>query len=144
MVKIMSDLIEDAEIDRIKKAKIAAMLEQAQKEKIISKPIILTDTNFNSEIAKNELIVVDFWAPWCGPCRMVGPVIEELASEYSGKVAFGKLNVDDNRMVPSRFGVRGIPTLMVFKDGEAVDTVVGACPKTHIEAKFKPHIERDT
>ena len=141
MVKVM---FEDTEIDRIKKAKILAMLEQAQKEKFTGKPIILTDSNFDSEISKHTLIVVDFWAPWCGPCRMVGPLIEELASEYSGKVAFGKLNVDDNRMVPSRFGVRGIPTLMVFKDGEAVDTVVGACPKAHIEAKFKPHIERDT
>jgi thioredoxin 1 len=143
MVKIMSDLIEDAEIDRIKKAKIAAMLEQAQKEKIISKPIILTDTNFNSEIAKNELIVVDFWAPWCGPCRMVGPLIEELASEYGGKVIFGKLNVDENMVVPSRFGVRGIPTMIIFKDGQAVDTLVGACSKAHIESKFKPYIKRD-
>ena len=139
----MSDLIEDAEIDRIKKAKIAAMLEQAQKEKIISKPIILTDTNFNSEIAKNELIVVDFWAPWCGPCRMVGPLIEELASEYGGKVIFGKLNVDENMVVPSRFGVRGIPTMIIFKDGQAVDTLVGACSKAHIESKFKPYIKRD-
>ena len=143
MVKIMSDLIEDAEIDRIKKTKIAAMLEQAQKEKIISKPIILTDTNFNSEIAKNELIVVDFWAPWCGPCRMVGPLIEELASEYGGKVIFGKLNVDENMVVPSRFGVRGIPTMIIFKDGQAVDTLVGACSKAHIESKFKPYIKRD-
>ena len=143
MVKIMSDLIEDAEIDRIKKAKIAVMLEQAQKEKIISKPIILTDTNFNSEIAKNELIVVDFWAPWCGPCRMVGPLIEELASEYGGKVIFGKLNVDENMVVPSRFGVRGIPTMIIFKDGQAVDTLVGACSKAHIESKFKPYIKRD-
>jgi thioredoxin 1 len=141
MVKVM---FEDTEIDRIKKAKILAMLEQAQKEKFTGKPIILTDSNFDSEVSKHKLIVVDFWAPWCGPCRMVGPLIEELASEYSGKVAFGKLNVDDNRMVPSRFGVRGIPTLMVFKDGDAVDTVVGACPKPHIESKFKPHIERDT
>jgi thioredoxin 1 len=140
MVKVM---FEDTEIDRIKKAKILAMLEQAQKEKFTGKPIILTDSNFDSEVSKHKLIVVDFWAPWCGPCRMVGPLIEELASEYSGKVAFGKLNVDDNRMVPSRFGVRGIPTLMVFKNGDAVDTVVGACPKTHIESKFKPHIERD-
>ena len=144
MVKIMSDLIEDAEIDRIKKTKIAAMLEQAQKEKIISKPIILTDTNFNSEIAKNELIVVDFWAPWCGPCRMVGPLIEELASEYGGKVIFGKLNVDENMVVPSRFGVRGIPTMIIFKDGQAVDTLVGACSKAHIESKFKLYIKRDT
>ncbi len=140
----MSNLFEDNEIDRIKKAKILAMLEQAQKEKLTSKPIALTDSNFDSEVAKHKLIVVDFWAPWCGPCRMVAPLIEELAAEYAGKVAFGKLNVDENRMVPTRFGVRGIPTLIVFKDGRAVDTLVGACSKAHIESKFKPYIKRDT
>ena len=136
----MSNLFEDKEIDRIKKAKILAMLERAQNQKLTSKPILLTDSNFNSEIAKHKLIVVDFWAPWCGPCRMVGPLVEELAAEYAGKVAFGKLNVDENTMVPSRFGVRGIPTLIVFKDGQIVDTSVGACSKSHIESKFRPYM----
>ena len=140
----MSNLFEDNEIDRIKKAKILAMLERAQSEKLTGKPIILTDSNFQSEIAKYRLIVVDFWAPWCGPCRMVGPLVEELASEYAGKVTFGKLNVDENVMVPSRFGVRGIPTMIIFKDGQAVDTLVGACSKAHIESKFKLYIKRDT
>jgi thioredoxin 1 len=144
MVKIMSNTFKDEEIERIKKAKILAMLEQAQREKLNDKPIILTDNNFDAEVTKNKLIVVDFWAPWCGPCRMVGPLIEELASEYAGKVAFGKLNVDENITVPSRFGVRSIPTLLVFKDGQAVDTIVGACPKPYLESKFKPYIERDT
>ena len=137
----MSNTFENEEIERIKKAKILAMLEQAQREKLTVKPIILTDNNFDAEVTKHKLIVVDFWAPWCGPCRMVGPLIEELASEYAGKVAFGKVNVDENMMVPGRFGVRGIPTLIVFKDGQAVDTIVGACPKTHLESKFKPYIE---
>jgi len=141
MVKLMSNTFENEEIERIKKAKILAMLEQAQREKLADKPVTLTDSNFDSEITKHKLIVVDFWAPWCGPCRMVGPLIEELASEYAGKVAFGKVNVDENMMVPGRFGVRGIPTLIVFKDGQAVDTIVGACPKTHLESKFKPYIE---
>lgn len=140
MVKTMSNVYEDKELDRIKKAKILAMLERAQEEKLTNKPIILTDNNFDSEIRKNKLIVVDFWAPWCGPCRMVGPVIEELAAEYTGKVAFGKLNVDDNQLVPSRFGVRGIPTIIIFKDGKPVDSVVGACPKSHIELKFRPYV----
>jgi thioredoxin 1 len=139
-VKVMSNLFKDEEIDRIKKAKILAMLNRAQNQKLTSKPILLTDSNFHSEIAKNRLIVVDFWAPWCGPCRMVGPLVEELAAEYAGKVAFGKLNVDENRMVPSSFGVRGIPTLMVFKDGEIVDTLIGACSKSHIESKFRPYM----
>ena len=136
----MNNLFEDKEIERIKKAKILAMLERAQSEKLTGKLIILTDSNFQSEIAKHRLIVVDFWAPWCGPCRMVGPLVEELAAEYAGKVTFGKLNVDDNIMVPSRFGVRGIPTLIVFKDGKAVDTLVGAFSKSHIESKFKPYL----
>jgi thioredoxin 1 len=144
----MSNLSEDKEISRIKKAKITEMLQRAQTqtnpvEKPLDKPIILTDSNFQSEVAKHKLILVDFWAPWCGPCRMVGPLVEELAAEYAGKVTFGKLNVDDNTMVSSSFGVRSIPTLMVFKDGKAVDTLVGACPKSHIESKFKPYIERD-
>ena len=136
----MSNLSKDDEIERIKKAKIRAMLERAQAQKLTSKPILLTDSNFHSEIAKHKLIVVDFWAPWCGPCRMVGPIIEELAAEYAGKVAFGKLNVDENAMVPSSFGVRGIPTLIVFKDGKIVDTLVGACSKSHIESKFRPYM----
>jgi thioredoxin 1 len=136
----MSNMFEDDEIDRIRKAKIRAMLERAEREKLANTPIILTDSNFNSEVAKHNLLVVDFWAPWCGPCRMVSPLIEELAAEYAGEVTFGKLNVDDNRMVPSRFGVRGIPTLMVFKGGKVVNTLVGACSKAHIESKFKPYM----
>lgn len=136
----MSNLYEDKEVDRIKKAKILAMLERAQNQKLTSKPILLTDSNFYSEITKHKLIVIDFWATWCGPCRMVGPLVEELAAEYAGKVAFGKLNVDENTMVPSRFGVRGIPTLIVFKDGQIVDTLVGACSKSHIVSKFWPYM----
>jgi len=106
------------------------------------KPIILTDACFSSEVAKQRLIVVDFWAPWCGPCGSVGPIIEQLASEYAGKVAFGKINVDENQIVPSQFGVQGIPTMIVFKNGEPVETLVGACPKSHIESKLKPHMDK--
>ena len=140
----MSNTFENEEIERIKKAKILAMLKQAQREKLNDKPIALTDSNFDTEVAKHNIIVVDFWAPWCGPCRLVGPLIEELASQYTGKVTFGKLNVDENITVPSRFGVRSIPTLLVFKDGQTVETIVGACPKPYLESKFKPYIERDT
>jgi thioredoxin 1 len=140
MVKVMSNIYEDKEIDRIKKAKIIEMLERAQAQKALNKPITLTDNNFHSEVAKHKLIVVDFWAPWCAPCRMVGPIVEELAAEYAGKVTFGKVNVDDNVLVPGKFGIRGIPTLIVFKDGEAVDTLVGACSKSHIESRFRPYL----
>jgi thioredoxin 1 len=144
----MSSQSEDEEIERIKKIKANKMLEgtrtQAKPiEKPIAKPIVLTDSSFPAEVAKHKLLVVDFWAPWCGPCRMVGPIIEQLATEYAGKVTFGKMNVDENQMIPSQFSVQGIPTLIVFKNGEPVETLVGACPKSHIESKFKPHMEKN-
>lgn len=92
--------------------------------------IEFTDGNFASEVEQGSgVTVVDFWAPWCGPCRMVAPVIEALAAEYEGRVRFGKLNVDDNPETAARFGIRSIPTIGIFKDGEAVDGVVGAAPK---------------
>ncbi len=138
---------EDKEISRIKRQKAVEMLQRTQTqstpvEKANGNPISLTDASFSSEVAKQNLIVVDFWAPWCGPCRMVGPIIEQLAAEYSGEVTFGKINVDDNQIIPSQFGVQGIPTLIVFKNGKPVETLVGACSKAHIESKFKPHMEK--
>jgi len=134
----------DPELEKIQRKKIAEMLQHAKSaETATGKPIILTDSNFFSQVAKYSLLVVDFWAPWCGPCRMVGPLIEQLAADYAGKVAFGKMNVDENQMVPSRFGVLSIPTLVILKDGKAVETVIGACPKSHIESKFKPFMKKD-
>lgn len=94
----------------------------------------VTDGDFEQQILKSELpALVDFWASWCGPCRTVGPVVEELAGEYAGKVKIVKLNVDENNQTPKRYGVRGIPTLMLFKDGQVVDQVVGAVPKSRIK-----------
>jgi thioredoxin 1 len=137
---------EDHELAKIQRKKMDELLLRIQtqekpNENLYSKPILLTDTNFTSEVTKAKLIVVDFWAPWCGPCKMVGPLIEELATEYAGKVVFGKMNVDENQMVPRSFGIQGIPTLMIFKNGKAIDTLVGAYPKSQIESKFRPHIE---
>ena len=138
----MSDK-EDEEIERI----IRKMLEEvllrlkAQQEQIIGgKPIVLTVSNFFSEVSYAHLMVVAFWAAWCGPCRMVSPVIEQLASEYSGRVSFGKLNVDENPTVSNTFGVQSIPTILVFKDGKQVDGLVGAVPKAYIESKLKPYL----
>ncbi|MFA6224322.1 MAG: thioredoxin [Desulfomonilaceae bacterium] len=94
----------------------------------------VTDADFDQQILKSEVpALVDFWAAWCGPCRTVGPVVEELAGEYSGKVKIAKLNVDDNKQTPSKYGVKGIPTLMLFKNGERVAEIVGAVPKTKIK-----------
>jgi len=96
--------------------------------------IELTDANFDTEVGKSEgVTVVDFWAPWCGPCRLVGPVIEELATEYAGEVRFAKLNVDENQVTAGSFGIRSIPTIGFFKDGEAIGAVVGAYPKEALQ-----------
>ncbi len=131
----------DPELEIIQQKKIAEMLKRVLVDTQTGKPITLTDENFSTEIQKHTLMVVDFWAPWCSPCRMVSPIIEQLASEYVGKVTFGKMNVDQNMMIPRQFSVRSIPTLMVFKRGVAVETIVGACQKSYIEAKFKHHME---
>ncbi len=134
-------MFEDSELEQIKLRKIQAMLDQAYNARQInSHPLIITDENFDKTVMANALLVVDFWAPWCGPCRMVGPVIEQLAAEYSGKVAFGKMNVDENQMVPSNFSVMSIPTIIVFYQGKAVERIVGAYPKAHIELAFKRYI----
>jgi thioredoxin 2 len=96
-------------------------------------PVIVTDANFASEVGQSPLpVLLDMWAEWCGPCRMIAPVIEQLAVELAGRVRVGKLNIDENRQVAARFGVRSIPTLLVLKDGREVDRLVGAMPKQEI------------
>lgn len=100
----------------------------------MAKPTEVTDNTWDTEVLKSEQpVLVDFWAPWCGPCRMVAPIVDELASEYDGKVKFLKLNTDDNVQTASRYGVRSIPTLMMFKGGEAVDHVIGFRPKSQLK-----------
>ncbi|PDH42571.1 MAG: thioredoxin [Rhodothermaeota bacterium MED-G19] len=95
----------------------------------MGKALEITDSNFNDIVSKNKTVLVDFWAEWCGPCRMIAPMIEELAGEYDGKAIIGKLDVDNNQESSVKFGVRSIPTLLVFKNGELVDRHVGAVPK---------------
>ena len=98
----------------------------------------VTDETFDGEIINSDIpAVVDFWATWCGPCRMVSPVVEELANEYKGKIKVAKMDVDQNRGTPARFGIRNIPTLIFFKGGEVAQTIVGAQPKSHIEEELK-------
>ena len=100
----------------------------------------VTDDNFASEVEQHDgLAVVDFWATWCAPCRMIAPIVEQLAGEYEGKAKVTKLDVDSNQKTATKFNVRSIPTILFFKGGKVVDQVVGAVPKSQLEAKFKQH-----
>ncbi|HEX2963142.1 MAG: thioredoxin [Ignavibacteria bacterium] len=102
------------------------------------KPLQFTDANFSSEVLESPLpVVVDFWATWCGPCRMIAPIIEELAGEYEGKLKVGKLDVDENQQTAIKYGVRSIPTVLFLKGGKVVDTIIGAVPKGQFQQKVK-------
>lgn len=100
-------------------------------------PTEITDANFESNLKQCKLLIVDCWAPWCGPCRMLSPIIEELAKDYAGKVVFGKLNTDENIQTATKFGIMSIPTLLFFKGGKLVDKTVGAMPRPMLEEHVK-------
>ena len=108
----------------------------------MSNAVAVTDANFEAEIEKHEgLAVVDFWATWCGPCRMIAPILDQLAVEYEGKAKVAKLDVDSNIRTATRFNVRSIPAVLFFKNGKLVDQVIGAVPKPALESKFKQHAD---
>lgn len=103
----------------------------------MSNALELTNANFDAEVVKSEIpVLVDFWAPWCGPCRMVAPIVDSLATKYAGRVKVGKVNVDDAGDLAGKFGIRSIPTLMIFKGGQQVDVVVGAVPEADLAARL--------
>ena len=105
------------------------------------KLVTITDANFGNEIESAQgLSMVDFWAAWCGPCRMIAPIVEQLANEYDGKLRVGKLDVDANPQTAMRFNIRSIPSILFFKDGKLVDTVVGAVPRAMLERKIQEHM----
>jgi thioredoxin 1 len=134
---------EDRELERIKQAKLHEMMKRMSSEKqktFPNEPIEITDATFKEIIQKHPLVVVDCWAPWCGPCRMVAPVIKELARDYAGKILFGKLNVDENPEVSAQYEIMSIPTLLVFKNGKLVDKIVGAMPRQMLEPKITRYL----
>jgi thioredoxin 1 len=101
----------------------------------------LSDDNFDTEILKSDTpALVDFWAVWCGPCRQIAPTVEALASEYKGKLKVAKMNIDDHQITPQKYGIRSIPTLLVFKGGQVVGQIVGAVPRSKLEAEIKKHV----
>jgi thioredoxin 1 len=134
---------EDMELERIKQAKLQKMIKSAAPEKrgtAFNKPVEMTDATFKEMIQNHSLVVVDCWAPWCGPCHMVAPVIEELSRDYAGRILFGKLNVDENREVSMQYEIMSIPTLLVFKNGKLVDRIIGAMPRQTLEPKITRHL----
>jgi len=107
----------------------------------MTKPIAITDASFETDVlGADKLILVDFWATWCGPCLMIAPILEEIAAEYAGQLTVAKLDVDMNPATPGQFGVMGIPTLMLFKGGKAVERITGYMPKDRLLAKLTPHL----
>ncbi|MEM2248823.1 MAG: thioredoxin [Candidatus Bathyarchaeia archaeon] len=134
-------LDEDEELERIRRRKMEDLLRRRNTaSEPISEPIEVTDSNFHEVVRSSRLVVIDCWAQWCAPCRMMAPIIDELAKEYAGKILFGKLNVDENPEVPGQYQIMSIPTFLVFKDGVLVDRIVGAMPKKILEQRITRYI----
>ena len=134
----------DNELEELRKKKMEQLKKQYinggknMEENLPNEPLTITDADIEDAINKYETVVVDCWAPWCGPCRMVAPVIEELAKEMQGKVVFGKLNVDENPLTSTKHQIMSIPTLLIFKSGNLVERLVGAYPKEELKKKLEP------
>ena len=137
----------DEELERIRVRKFEHMMkktpegetektDQRVAKQSQAKPKDITDASFSGFVKSHPFVVVDCWAPWCGPCRIISPIIEELARDYAGKIAFGKLNVDENQMTAIKYGVMSIPTLLVFKNGDLADRIIGAMPRKMLEQKI--------
>ncbi len=134
---------DDAELETIRKkmmADMSARMSAGPGASTGGVPVNLSDATFDGFVSMNEVAFIDFWAPWCGPCRMVAPVVEKLASELDGKVSFGKLNVDDNPAKAGQFNIMSIPTMMIFHKGKPVDMIVGAVPRSQILSRLGRYI----
>jgi len=133
------------ELDEIKRKKMEKMMKDMNKPpapsiELPDKPVIVTDATIDSMTSAYPLFILDCWAEWCGPCRMIGPIIEQLAAEMKGKAVFGKLNVDQNMQTANKYRISAIPTLMIFKDGKLIDKLVGAYPKPALTAKLQKYL----
>jgi len=138
-------MTEDEELERIKLRKLMELMRSGAKTKVgaepaPARPIIASDDDFDELIKRYPVVVVDFWAEWCGPCKAVAPIVEKLAREYAGKAVFLKLNVDENPSTTMRYGIMSIPTLMIFVKGKPVDAIIGALPKPMIEARLRKYL----
>jgi len=138
--------IMDNELNEIKRRKLEQLKMKymnggkKMEENLPDVPLKVTDVDIETNVKKYPLMVVDCWAPWCAPCIMVGPIIEELAKELQGKIVFGKLNVDENRVTSTKYGIMSIPSLLVFKNGTLVDNIIGAMPKEMLLGKISPYM----
>jgi thioredoxin 1 len=133
----------DKELERIRRAKLQEMIKREtfkEQEKPLNKPIVVTDATLEEITQNHPLVLVDFWAPWCGPCHMVAPIIEELSNDYAGKILFGKLNVDENPQASMQYKIMSIPTLLVFKNGKLVDKIIGAMSRQMLEPKIAQYL----
>lgn len=138
-------MVDERELEWIKRKKMMEFMKDALKHgetrlEVPAEPIVVTDENFDEVVGSYPLVVVDFWAEWCPPCKVIAPVVEELAREYAGKVVFLKLNVDENPVTPAKYGIMSIPTLLIFKDGKPVDAIVGAYPRKVIEVRIRRYL----
>lgn len=129
------------EIEEIRRRKMEELMERIERRGWPQKPVMIGDGSLDDFAKKYPLAVVDCWAPWCGPCKPVSQIIEELAKEMNGKVAFGELNIDENQKTALRYGIMSIPTLLVFKKGEFIDRIIGAMPKGEIKSRISAHLE---
>ncbi len=128
------------EAEKIKKKMVEDIMSKKE-ENYPGEPMKVNDDDFQETIEKYPLVLVDFWADWCGPCKMMEPILEDLAEEYQGEIVIAKMNVDNNQEVPSQFGVSSIPTMVLFKDGERADRMVGALQKDQLKQKFEEHLD---
>jgi thioredoxin 1 len=133
----------DQELERIRQLKLQEMLKGAasrEQKPASTKPVEVCDATLEETIRKHRLVVIDCWAPWCGPCRMLAPIIEQLAKDYAQRILFGKLNVDENPDTATRYQTMSIPTLLIFNNGKLVDRIIGVMPRPALEAKITRYL----